>query len=387
MDPLQQLRLLSSDMNLEPDSQREPFCAPVVNGQSWGEIPIMAAQMSGGRPIRLLKTLLSSACERNCYYCPFRAGRNMRRATFKPAEMAKLFIQLHQAGLVEGLFLSSGIVGGGVRTQDQLLDAAEILRKKYGFMGYLHLKIMPGAERDQLERAMHLASRISINLEAPNTDRLERLAPRKEFTRELLQPLIWAQEIRANQSPHRTWNRRWPSTTTQFVVGAVDESDLELLATSEFLYRSNRLSRAYFSTFKPVHDTPFEHLPPENEARTRRLYQASFLLRDYGFDLEEMPFDLQGKLPLDADPKLAWAHRHLRHNPVEVNRASREKLLRVPGIGPRGADAIIRQRRTGKLRNPGDLRRAGIQPARAAPYVLLDGRQPASQLSLFPVNA
>ncbi len=371
---------LTEHMDLEQDGDGR--CAPVIAGRQLDEIPITRAQMPNGRRITLLKTLLSSACERNCYYCPFRAGRDMHRATYKPEEMAKTFLTLHHAGIVEGMFLSSGVVGGGVRTQDLLIDTAEILRNKLKFRGYLHLKIMPGAERDQVARAMHLASRISVNLEAPNTDRLQKLAPTKAFTQELLQPLVWAGEIRRSQPSHRTWNGRWPSTVTQFVVGAVGESDVELLATSEGLYRSAGLSRVYYSRFSPVADTPFENLPAENERRQHRLYQASFLLRDYGFNMEEMAFDAGGNLLQDRDPKLAWAQQHLAHCPVEVNQADRRDLLRIPGIGPKGAAAIIQGRRLNKIRSLADLRKLGVRADRAAPFLLLNGRRAAHQLTL-----
>ncbi len=156
-----------------------------------------------GKRIALLKTLLTSACERNCFYCPFRAGRDFRRAaTFKPDEMAKAFMELYRSRIAEGFFLSSGIAGGGIRTQDQLIDTAEILRRKMGYTGYLHLKIMPGSQRAQVERAMQLADRVSINLEAPNSNGLARLAPRKIFIDELLRPLQWVDEIRRTRAPH-----------------------------------------------------------------------------------------------------------------------------------------------------------------------------------------
>ncbi|MFQ5614949.1 MAG: hypothetical protein ACE5GO_00570 [Anaerolineales bacterium] len=376
-----QLNLLTSEMHLEPDGDVD--CKPVIGGCQADEIPITEAAMPNGKRIKLLKTLLSSACERDCYYCPFRAGRDMRRATFKPEQMAGTFMDLRRAGLVEGMFLSSGIIGGGIRTQDLLLDAADILRNKHHFRGYVHLKIMPGAERDQVVRAMHLASRVSVNLEAPNTQRLQQLAPKKQFTKELVQPLVWVEEIRQNQSPHKTWNGRWPSSTTQFVVGAVGESDLELLSTSEYLYRQTHLQRAYYSRFKPIKDTPLENLPAENPWREKRLYQSSFLLRDYGFDLEDMPFDQDGNLPLDTDPKLVWARAHLSHSPVEINHAGQERLLRVPGIGIKGAAVILRNRRLNKFRELGDLRKLGVRAKRAAPFILLDGHRPAYQLNLF----
>ncbi|MDX1688672.1 MAG: radical SAM protein [Candidatus Promineifilaceae bacterium] len=416
MDALQKLKLFSEEMDLEPAEEvgvgsgkkriplqmaRQP--SPPQNGGG-GEngsddafpcgIPkrrnnkieapgVFHAKMPGGKTIPLLKTLLTSACERNCYYCPFRAGRNYRRATFKPEEMANTFMDMHRADMVEGLFLSSGIIKGGASTQDKILDTADILRNELGFGGYVHLKIMPGAERDQVERAMQLANRLSVNLEAPNTRRLQRLAPMKQFFEELLRPLQWVEEIRREQSPHLGWNGRWPSTVTQFVVGAVGESDLELLTTAEYLYKQLRLSRTYFSAFRPIVDTPLEEHAPADPRREHRLYQASFLLRDYEFEMEEMPFNLDGNLPLDVDPKLGWAQKNLREDPVEVNRADRESLLRVPGIGPKGAAAILTARRRGRLRELHHLRQIGVVTSRLAPFVLLDGHRPPQQLRLL----
>ncbi|MFN2137364.1 MAG: radical SAM protein [Candidatus Promineifilaceae bacterium] len=347
------------------------------------DLGVFHAAMPGGKTIPLLKTMLTSACERNCHYCPFRAGRNYRRITFKPDEMAQTFIDMHRAGLVEGIFLSSGIIQGGQKTQDRLLETAAILREKHRFHGYMHLKVMPGAERDQVRRAMTLVDRLSVNLEAPNSERLGGLAPMKRFDEELLQPLVWAQEIRQNEPASEGWKGRWPSTTTQFVVGAVDESDLELLATSEFLFQRLGLGRTYYSAFNPIPDTPLENRPAEDPLRQHRLYQASFLFRDYGFELEDMPFDQAGNLPRAADPKLAWADEHLAEMPVELNRATRGELLRVPGIGPLSARRILDARRRGTLRHIEHLQQLGLRPGPMKPYILLDGRRPAYQLKLF----
>ncbi|MCA9957519.1 MAG: helix-hairpin-helix domain-containing protein, partial [Anaerolineales bacterium] len=208
-------------------------------------------------------------------------------------------------------------------------------------------------------------------------------APKKTFLAELLRPLQQIEHIRQTKPGHLGWNGRWPSTVTQFVVGGVDETDLELLSAAEYLHKKLKLSRVYYSRFNPVRDTPLENRAGENPWRVHRLYQASFLFRDYNFDLEEMPFDQTGSLPLDTDPKLAWAYANLRENPVEVNRASREELLRVPGIGPRGADLIVSARRRGTLRAERDLQQIGVQTRRLKPYVLLDGQRPTYQLPLF----
>src|SRR5215216_5419292 len=344
---------------------------------------IQPAQLPNGKQIKLLKTLLSSACERDCFYCPFRAGRDFRRATFRPQEFAELFMKLYQSNAAQGIFLSSGIAAGGANTQNKILDTAEILRKKLGFRGYLHLKIMPGAEKGQVERLMKLADRVSINLEAPTTERLSRLAPQKTFIEELFRPLRWVEEIRQTQPAYKFWNGRHPSTVTQFVAGGSDESDLELLTTTDWLMKNVRLKRAYFSAFRPIRDTPLENKAAVDPMREHRLYQASFLLRDYGFDLEDMPFLQDGNLPLPTDPKMAWAEMNLSQKPVEINRAEKRELLRVPGIGLKGAEAILQARRTGKLRDLASLRRLGVSVTRAAPFLLIDGKHSASQLVMF----
>jgi predicted DNA-binding helix-hairpin-helix protein len=380
MDAVATLRTLTSQMHLEP--AEDAGCPQVAGSQKTG-FPISHAALPNGKQIKLLKTLQTSYCERNCYYCPFRAGRDFHRASLTPDEMAQAFDTLQRAGIVEGMFLSSGILRGGITTQDKLIATAEILRTKYHNPAYLHLKLMPGAEKAQVEAAMQYADRVSINLEAPNTKRLEMLAPRKDFLEELIQPLRYVQEIRLNQPSELGWKGRWPSSTTQFVVGAVGESDLELLKTTQYIYSRLGLRRAYFSRFSPIEDTPFENLAPTPMAREHRLYQASFLMRDYQFDMEELYFGQDGNLPLHTDPKMAWAQHNLAGTPIEVNRASREQLLRVPGIGPKGADAVLQARRSVKFQELSQLRRLGINPERAAPFVLLNGHHPPVQLALF----
>jgi len=373
---LEKLKLLGPATCFEPAEELGVSqAAPRADDQLAGVVH--QAVMPGGKRIALLKTLLSSACERDCAYCAFRTGRDFRRATFTPNELAQLFMQMHQRGLAEGAFLSSGLTGGGVKTQDRIIAAAEILRRRYQFPGYIHLKIMPGAERDQIETAMRLADRVSVNLEAPNPRRLATLAPHKRFDDELLQRLRWIEEIRTQNTG------RWPSSTTQFVVGAADETDLELLSTTEYLYRTAGLARAYFSGFSPVEDTPLQDHAPIRPRREHRLYQSSFLLRDYGFSVEELPFDRDGNLPLTRDPKLAWAEAHLAEAPVELNTADRHDLLRVPGIGPKSADRILRQRQRGTLSDLAHLRQLGIATKRLTPFILLDGRRPPRQMTFW----
>jgi predicted DNA-binding helix-hairpin-helix protein len=242
---------------------------------------------------------------------------------------------------------------------------------------------MPGSEYGQVERAMQLADRLSVNLEAPNPGRLECLAPKKIFFEEPMKPLHWINEIRQKQSPQTAWNSRWPSSVTQFVVGAVGETDLELLNTTEHLYTSLNLGRVYYSRFNPIIDTPLENTPPTPMEREHRLYQASYLLRDYNFSLEELPFSKNGNLPTDRDPKLAWAELNLTNQPIEINQADYRDLLRIPGIGPKSAKSIILLRKTNKLKFLEDLKKLGINQVRASPYILLNGKRPASQFPLF----
>ena len=329
---------------------------------------------------KILKAMVTTACQMNCHYCPFRAGRShMKRLTFTPDELARGLDTLQQAGKVEGMFLSSGIIKGSVTTQDKILDTAEIVRNRYHYQGYLHLKVMPGIEYDQLYRLMQLGDRVSVNLEGPTQKRLDALAPKKDFQRELLSMLQLAEQIRRTH-PYE----KLASTVTQFVVGAVGDTDLELLSLSNHLYRQYGLTRAYYSGFSPVIQTPFENLPATDPLREHRLYQASFLLRDYGWSIDDLLFLEDGNLRIDIDPKRAWAERNLREAPIDVMNATRKQLLRVPGIGPVGAESIIRARRLGSLSDLAHLRKLNIRdPELAAPYIMLAGRRPIIQMSLF----
>lgn len=363
----------AGDQPQQEQHRRVPY-----QSHSLAECITNVATPKGKLPI--LKAMVTTACERNCYYCPFRAGRSkMKRLTFTPDELASGLDTLQRTGKVQGMFLSSGIIKGSVTTQDKIIDTAEIVRKRYGYRGYLHLKVMPGIEYDQLYRLMQLADRVSVNLEGPTQERLDALAPKKDFQRELLSMLQLAEQIR-REHPYQ----KLAGTVTQFVVGAVGDTDQELLSLSNRLYRQYGLTRAYYSGFSPVIQTPFENLLPTDPLREHRLYQASFLLRDYGWKVEDLPFLTDGNMLLDKDPKRAWAERYLREAPLEIMTARREQLLRVPGIGPVGADAILKARRQGKVTSLTDLRKLGIRaPEHATPYILLDGRKPLVQQSLF----
>jgi len=371
--------MLSSASQIEAD---EDGCRTAKRGRLDG-IVVTHAALSNGKTITLLKSLLTSVCENNCLYCPMRAGRDFHRTTFQPKAFAQMVVNLTKAGLIQGVFLSSGIACSGIRTQDRLIETAEILRFKLKYRAYIHLKIMPGAEFAQVLASMRLADRVSINLEAPNAARLPTLAPKKQFESGLMQPIRTMNHIRQNLTPDTAWKNRWPSSCTQFVVGGASETDKELLSTSQSLHKNHGILRIYYSALTPCKGTPFENHIPISIKREHRLYQADFLIRDYGFTENELAYDENGFLPLEKDPKLIWAERYIKHQPLEINRASHKELLRVPGIGPKGALAIIRARHHYTISNLSTLKKIGVRTHQAKDFILLNGKHPAQQLMFF----
>lgn len=376
MDTLQKLDLLGSG------AQADLACGKCGEGQTrvrdeigrW----IYPAVRPDGRTVKMLKILQTNACEKNCFYCATRRGRNIPRTTFQPDELAQTFDQIQRAGLAEAIFISSGVAGGSSRTMDRMLATAELLRRKFEFRGYLHLKLMPGAEPASIERALQLADRVSVNLEAPTSEHLAKLCPTKLYTEELLAPLQTARRL-MNASPalaHKTM-------TTQFVVGAVGETDREIAGRASQLYRDLALARVYYSAFQPIPDTPLQGHAPTPLIREHRLYQTDFLFRRYGFAFDELVFDFSNNLPTEADPKTMWAARHPEFFPIELNRASKEQLLRVPGLGPISVERILAQRRTHRFRSIEQVAHVGADSTRAAPFILLDGRRVIHQLTLF----
>ncbi len=340
---------------------------------------IYPTALPDGKRVRVLKVLMTNVCEKSCYYCGIRASRDVPRTSFTPEELARAFDRMQRADLVDGLFLSSAVCAGADRTMDRMLACVELIRSQYRFGGYVHLKLLPGASEAHIERALQLAHRVSVNLEAPNAERLAAIAPHKDFFHELAEPMRVAKRL-----IDASGGRLAPAgQTTQFVVGAAGEPDQEILSTTARLYREVDLRRAYFSAFQPVRGTPLDGREPTPAWREHRLYQADWLLRFYGFAFEDLVFDPGGNLPRKADPKMMYARSHPELFPVEVNRASREELLRVPGLGPRSVGRILHWRRQGSLRELTDLQKAGAVAARAASFVVLDGKRPPHQLPLW----
>ena len=263
------------------DAATYDVCSADINSIAEPEQFIYPAKLSGG-VTPLLKVLLTNACENDCLYCANRCSISSPRYTFEPDELASTFMQLKNKGKVDGLFLSSGICGKTKETTEKMIKTVEIVRLKHKFTGYIHLKILPESSIDYVRRAIQLADRVSINLEAPNQERLSLISRDKDFDK-LIERIKWISDISSEE--HLPAGH-----TTQFVVGAADETDKEILETTFKLHREYNLRRAYFSPFRPVDKTPLQGHRKTPKERKIRLYQTDFLLRDYSFSMEEIPF-------------------------------------------------------------------------------------------------
>jgi putative DNA modification/repair radical SAM protein len=337
-----------------------------------------------GRCLSLLKILLSNHCIHDCAYCLNRRSNDAPRAQLTPAEVAELTIGFYRRNYIEGLFLSSGVVRSPDHTMELLVAAVRTLREEHRFNGYVHLKVVPGADPLLVEQAGRCADRVSINIELPTRQGLALLAPDK--SREgIVAPMRQVAALIEQSREERRVLRSAPlfapaGQSTQVIVGATPDSDLHLVRLAEGLYRRLQLKRVYYSAFVPVNRSPC--LPAEAPPllREHRLYQADWLLRFYGFAADELLDEAQPDLDWELDPKTGWALRHRQLFPVEVNRAAYEELLRVPGIGVRSAQRIVRARRQGHL-GIDDLAKLGVVMKRARYFVTARGRS-AADLSL-----
>ncbi len=352
-----------------------------------GDLPsperfIYRAALPAGGCTSLFKVLLTNVCTNDCAYCVNQVGRDCPRAAFQPDELARTFMELYRKRMVEGIFLSSAIAGNATRTQERMVNTVEILRKRYSFSGYVHLKILPGADHASVEAGCKLASRVSINMEAPTAAHLSRLSSRKNILDGIVEPMKWVKDLVA-----RNESLVPSGQTTQFVVGAADETDRDLLHTVAALYRDIGMRRVYFSAFKPVSQSKLEDHPATPPIRQHRLYQTDWLLRVYGFSPAEVELALepQGRLPLKMDPKLAIARKQPGTYPLDVNQAGYEDLLRVPGIGPVSATRILEARQTHSVNSVEQLRKMKVVTKRAMAYLWFKGMlEWEKQLSLMP---
>src|SRR6266436_5694190 len=375
MERRQRLAVLTEAAGLDRDS-RLTLPARITN-----QVGIRGVRLPGGGSTTLMRIMQTNACSLSCGYCPTFCGGKVKRATLTPEEAATTFMEAHRAGLVNGLFLTSGVPGRPVRATDRMLATVEILRRRERFEGYVHVKLLPGAEAAQVEAAARWADRISVNLEAPTDDHVHALAKDKDLSGDLLPKLELAGRLLREKNA--------AGTTTQFVVGAAGERDREILGLVARLESDRLLHHAHFSAFQPVVGTPMEGVEATPAARELRLYQAEHLLRQYGFAWDELPFAADGNLPLDDDPKTAWAPVPPERFPIELQTAPYETLLRVPGIGPKAARTLLAERRRTMFRDNRDLARAGVDVVRAGYFLTLRGRRlasalPAQQLRLFP---
>jgi predicted DNA-binding helix-hairpin-helix protein len=329
----------------------------LVMGAEYDRAEVPLYEASGRRKATLLKTLLSSACRMDCRYCPFRAGCPLaKRMSWETDKLVRITMDLYRRGVIKGLFLSSGFYGDPDAVAEKQLEVVEELRRR-GFKGYIHLRLMPGVHWWYIRRAAELADRIGVNLETTDPSRFSEIAPSKGDWR---QDILYKLEYMARES---RWRKA--GVDTQLMAGVAGETDEELLRLTWRLYRILGISRVHYSAFRPVKGTPMENNPPAPLWREHRLYQASELIRRYGYTMAEITqiLDERGMLP-NKDPKEAYAEANPDLYPVDINNASLHELLRVPGIGPSAAELILRIREHRRITAPLLIRILGVGAAR-----------------------
>lgn len=332
-----------------------------------------------GRCVSLLKLLMSNECVYDCSYCLSRRSNTLPRATFTPEEIADLTINFYLRNYIEGLFLSSAVYSSPEKTMADMVEVCRLLRGKYAFNGYIHLKVIPGAPSDLVQQAGFLADRMSVNIELPSEASLKRLAPQKS-KKGILVPMKQIGENFTGFRRERKKSRNAPNfcpagQTTQMIIGASSESDFQILNLTENLYNKMSLKRVYYSAYIAVNEEPL--LPAISTApplvREHRLYQADWLLRFYKFQSHEILSEAFPHLDERVDPKAAWALRNFDLFPIDINRASYEELLRIPGVGITSARRIIKTRRITALREQ-DLKKIGMVLKRARFFITINGK-------------
>ncbi|MDH4238460.1 MAG: radical SAM protein [Phycisphaerae bacterium] len=325
---------------------------------------------SGGKST-LFKTLISNVCANDCKYCPLRMDMDIRRCSLRAQETAEVFLDYYRQRKVFGLFLSSGVLGSADATMERLNMTARLLRKKYGFRGYIHLKVIPGASDAAIEDAISLASTVSLNIETPGAKNLVKLSNKKEYIKDIIEPIKLISRLTGRGMKYEKVKQ-----TTQFIVGAAGESDTEIVKYMFGLYDRLKMHRVYFSAYqKGLGDESItgEQMEPETPndvfMREHRLYQVDFLLRKYGFAESDIVFEKNGNLSLTTDPKEAWALGHPGYFPVDANRASKFELLRVPGLGPVTVKRILERRKQARLTRIEDVGKMGSRLQKAGKYL------------------
>ncbi len=334
---------------------------------------------SDGRCISLLKILMTNECIYDCKYCLNRRSNDVPRATFTPEEICTLTLEFYRRNYIEGLFLSSGIIHSPTFTMELICRTIYLLRVKYQFNGYIHVKAIPGADGEVIRQTGFLADRMSVNLELPTAEGLRNLAPNKH-RKNILTPMRQIQNGITQNKDELTVYRHTPrfvtgGQSTQMIIGATQENDYQILNVAENLYRKFELKRVFYSAFVRVNDDKELPALPGGPPllREHRLYQADWLLRFYGFEANELLDEKRPFFNVMLDPKEDWAVRHLEEFPIEINRAPYEKLLRIPGVGVNSARRIVAARRSCNL-SFGDLKKIGVVLKRAVYFITCNGR-------------
>lgn len=329
-----------------------------------------------GRCVSLLKILLTNHCIYDCAYCVSRRSNDVRRVAFTVQEVVDLTINFYRRNYIEGLFLSSGIFKNADYTNERLIRIAKKLRKEENYNGYIHLKIIPGASPEMIREAGLYADRLSVNLEIPSEKSLKTIAPEKNY-KSVFKPMDWLKTSILENREDRKKFRKAPlfapaGQSTQVVIGATPETDFQILNLAGSLYRQQKLKRVYYSGYVPIsQDSRLPALKTAPLIRENRLYQADWLFRFYGFDIEEIIDEQHPNLDQQVDPKLGYALRNMGLFPVDINRAPKELILRVPGIGIKTAGMIVSARRYGRVRYE-DIRRMGAAMNRAKYFIKVD---------------
>ena len=373
METIEKLKILSED------SQYDLACACGTNKDGHrkrgldGRWLYPVALPHGGYSV-LLKTLLSNSCANDCRYCPLRSESNVRRCTLSPEEVARVFMEYFRRKKVFGLFLSSAVIGNPDHTMDKINTVARLLRGRYEYRGYIHLKIIPGAADAAIEEAISLSTAVSLNIETPGRKHFELLSGKKDYERDIIRPIKLMGRLTGKGM---RFSR--VKCTTQFIVGASDETDSEIIQYMSGLYNRLNFKRVYFSAYQKGLGTPdipgerqFLTNPGERFMREHRLYQVDFLLRKYGFQEGEILLDRGGNLRLDRDPKQVWADSNPDFYPVRINTADRDALLRVPGIGPETAKRILTMRKERRLGRVEDLGMRGKRADVSKGYLIFE---------------
>ncbi|AXV37706.1 MAG: radical SAM protein [Methanobacterium sp. BRmetb2] len=355
------------------DSAQYDLCnyvTPSVENIKNGEIPgVYNATSPNGCFIPLFKVLMTNKCNNDCKYCTNHSKRKFSRLEYSPEELSDIFLDYYYQNMVDGLFLSSGVSKDIDNTMEKMIEVTRLLRVDHGYKGYIHLKILPGSSYDMIKRAMSLSDRVSINIEAATPDGFQELTSTKDYQKDILKRMKWIKRI-SNKNPEFA-----PSgQTTQFIIGANNESDEEILKRVKWLSNNFGMKRSYYSPFQPLKETPLENLDKPEPMRAPRLYQADYLINYYGFNLNELIFDGEGNLSVDEDPKYLMALNNPEKFPVEINSASFKELITVPGIGKISALRILHEKRKGHVFNKlEELKKLGAVIKRAEPFVKFKG--------------